>query len=292
MTEPRPGTLGEIAIEAGQERAAFLNDAASQLRRFLEKNRDRIAEVGGMVLLDEDPDYLSIAPDLSFRSRTRVQDAATGEWASETEIIESPSEICELYNPSELYAWFAEAAREQGGLPDEPTAAQDLLDEAGVSPDAGVGVGIGGEDPYIGAADDWVAGQDEEPPSDATEAARRLYDLALTFQSRSQLSEARLVEQFEVAAAPLSGALGDLLILDDEDERVWFKSQGSFEAEVIPEPDEGEEADGAWKPLSSPEDMVQYYDPTDLFGNLAETLAEQFPSVDPDFDVAREDDEA
>ncbi len=292
MTEPRPGTLGEIAVEAGQERAAFLNDAASQLRRFLETNRERIAEVGGMVLLDEDPDYLSVAPDLTFRSRTRVQDAETGEWRSETEIIESPSEICELYNPSELYAWFAESAREQGGLPDEPTGAQDLLDEAGVSPDAGVGAGIGGEDPYIGAADDWAAGQDEVPPTDATEAARRLYDLALTFQSRSQLSEARLVEQFEIAAAPLSGALGDLLILDDEDERVWFKAQGSFEAEVIPETDEGEEADGTWKPLGSPEDMVQYYDPTDLFGNLAETLAEQFPSVDPEFDAAQEDDEA
>jgi hypothetical protein len=292
MTEPRPGTLGEIAVEAGQERAAFLNDAASQLRRFLENNRDRIAEVGGMVLLDEDPDYLSIAPDLTFRSRTRVQDEATGEWRSETEIIESPSEICELYNPSELYAWFAEAAREQGGLPDEPTGAQDLLDEAGVSPDAAVGVGIGGEDPYIGAADDWAAGQDEAAPTDATEAARRLYDLALTFQSRSQLSEARLVEQFEIAAAPLSTALGDLLILDDEDERVWFKAQGAFEAEVIPETEEGEESDGSWKPLSSPEDMVQYYDPTDLFGNLAETLAEQFPSVDPDFDAAPEDDEA
>ncbi len=292
MTEPRPGTLGEIAVEAGQERAAFLNDAASQLRRFLENNRDRIAEVGGMVLLDEDPDYLSIAPDLTFRSRTRVQDEATGEWRSETEIIESPSEICELYNPSELYAWFAESAREQGGLPDEPTGAQDLLDEAGVSPDAAVGVGIGGDDPYIGAADDWAAGQDEAAPTDATEAARRLYDLALTFQSRSQLSEARLVEQFEIAAAPLSSALGDLLILDDEDERVWFKAQGAFEAEVIPETDDGEESDGTWKPLSSPEDMVQYYDPTDLFGNLAETLAEQFPSVDPDFDAAPADEEA
>jgi len=36
--------------------------------------------------------------------------------------------------------------------------------------------------------------------------------------------------------------------------------------------------------LESPEDLVQYYDPTDLFGNLAETLAEQFPSVDPDIE--------
>lgn len=289
MTEPRPGTLGEIAVEAGQERAAFLNDAASQLRRFLETNRERIAEVGGMVLLDEDPDYLSIAPDLTFRSRTRVQDAETGEWRSETEVIESPSEICELYNPSELYAWFAESAREQGGLPDEPTGAQDLLDEAGISAEEAVGVGIGGADPYIGAADDWVAGQDEQAPADATEAARRLYDLALTFQSRSQLSEARLVEQFEIAAAPLSGTLGDLLILDDEDERVWFKSQGTFEAEVIPEADEGEAPEGSWKPLGSPEDLVQYYDPTDLFGNLAESLAEQYPSVDPAFDEAGED---
>ncbi len=294
MTEPRPGTLGEIAVEAGEERAAFLNDAASQLRRFLDSNRERIAEVGGMVLLDEDPEYLSIAPDLTFRSRTRVQDADTGEWRSETEIIESPSELCELYNPSELYAWFAEAAREQGGLPDEPTGAQDLLDEAGISSEEAVGVGIGGADPYIGAADDWAAAQTDEVPADDTEAARRLYDLALTFQSRSQLSEARLVEQFEIAATPLAGPLGDLLILDDEDERVWFKAQGSFEAEVIPEPDEGEESDGAWKPLASPEDLVQYYDPTDLFGNLAEALAERFPHVDPDFeegDDEGEDDE-
>jgi hypothetical protein len=291
MTEPRPGTLGEIAIEAGQERAAFLNDAASQLRRFLEANRERITEVGGLVLLDEDPDYLAIAPDLSFRSRTRVQDAETGEWSSETEIIESPSEICELYNPSELYAWFAESARQDGGLPDEPTGAQDLLEEAGISPEEGVGVGIGGDDPYIGAADDWAAGQEEATPADATEAARRLYDLSLTFQSRSQLSEARLVEQFEIAAQPLAGVLGDLLILDDEDERVWFKGQGGFEAEVIPEPEDGEEADGIWKPLGSPEDLVQYYDPTDLFGNLAETLAEQFPSVDPGFDGDGDEDE-
>lgn len=285
MTEPRPGTLGEIAMEAGQERAAFLNDAASQLRRFLEANRERIADVGGMVLLDEDPDYLSIAPDLSFRSRTRVQDTATGDWTSETEVIESPSEIVELYNPSDLYAWFAEAAREQGGLPNEPTGAQDLLDEAGISAEEAVGVGIGGADAYAGAADEWAASQDEAPPADTTEAARRLYDLALTFQSRSQLSEARLVEQFEIAAAPLAGVLGDLLILDDEDERVWFKGQGAFEAEVIPEAEEGEAAEGAWKPLGSPEDLVQYYDPTDLFGNLAETLAEQFPSIDPDFEA-------
>ena len=42
-----------------------------------------------MVLIDEDPDYLSVAPDLTFRSRTRFVDDLTGEWTSETEVIES-----------------------------------------------------------------------------------------------------------------------------------------------------------------------------------------------------------
>ena len=39
--------------------------------------------------------------------------------------------------------------------------------------------------------------------------------------------------------------------------------------------------------------MVQFYDPTDLFGDLAETLAEQYPDVAAeDDDDDAEDDEA
>ena len=163
-----------------------------------------------MVLIDDDPDYLSIAPDGTFRSRTRYQDATTGEWVAETEVIESAAELAELYNPADIYAAFAEAAREEAGLPDQPTGAEDLLEVAGISAAEGVGVGIGGTDPYIGAAEDWAATQsDEEIPEDQVEVARRLYDLALTFQERSQLSEARLIEQFESAAAGLASRLGD-----------------------------------------------------------------------------------
>ena len=122
-----------------------------------------------MVLIDEDPDYLSVAPDGSFRSRTRYQDEVTGEWRSETEVIESAAELVELYNPAEIFAAFAEAAREQAGLPDEPTAADDLMDVAGIAPEETVGVGIGGdtvaEEGYAGAADDWARAQefDEQP---------------------------------------------------------------------------------------------------------------------------------
>ncbi|MCY7418681.1 MAG: hypothetical protein LH650_09325, partial [Chloroflexi bacterium] len=156
---------------------------------------------------------------------------------------------------------------------------------------AGVGIGIGGSDPYIGAADDWAATQDDLPaPSTELEAARRLYDLALTFQERSQLSEARIIEQFEIAAQSLAGLLGDQLILDDEDERLWFRGTGAFEAEVVPERDEEDEEEGQWVALQSPPELVQFYDPTDLFGDLAETLADHFPEGAPGDDESTEDD--
>src|SRR3972149_4143937 len=100
--------LGEIANEAAIERSSFLVDAA--------------------------PDYLSVAPDGSFRSRTRYQDEATGEWVSETEVIESAAELVELYNAAEIYAAFADAAREAAGLPAEPTGTDEAMEAGGIAP--------------------------------------------------------------------------------------------------------------------------------------------------------------
>src|SRR5574337_1329048 len=204
--------LGEIANDASLERTAFVGDAARQLEAFLKRQQERIHDVGGLVLIDEDPDYLSVAADGSFRSRTRYQDEKTGQWVSETEVIESPSELIELYNPAEVYAAFAEAAREAAGFAPEPTAAEDLAEAAGLAPEERIGVP---EDPYAEAADSWARGQgaasaevEDEPASD-DETAERLYDLALTFQERSQHQEAHLLEQFQDAAEPLSRHLGD-----------------------------------------------------------------------------------
>jgi hypothetical protein len=286
--------LGEIATEASLERTTFLAGATEQLKSFLDANRKRIKEAGGMVLIDDDPDYLSVAPDGSFRSRTRYQDDVTGEWRSETEVIESAAELVELYNPAEIYAAFAEAAREQAGLPGEPTGAEDLMDEAGIAPSETVGVGVGGtdvtEDGYAQAADEWArSSATQGEPQNEEDAAQRLYDLALTFQERSQHTEARLLEQFEGMVQDLTPFLGDLMILDDEDERLWLKKNGRFEAEVVPERDEeGKISEGDWKRLSSPDDMVEFYDPTDVFGDLAEALAEAFPGVTADEDDEEE----
>jgi hypothetical protein len=274
MDTSRNDLLGEIAADAALERSDFLVQATEQLRRFLEANERRIAELGGLTLIDEDPDYLSIAPDLTFRSRTRFVDDLTGEWTAETEVIESAAELAELYNPADIYSAFAEAAREAAGLGEEPTATPEMLDAAGIGVDEAVATG---PDPYAAAADDWAATQ--PIPLDAEDdelAAQRLYDLALEYQERSQRSESRLLEQFEDAAGLLSGRIGDLIINDDDDERLTLTAAGEFRAEVLTE------EENEWRPLASADELVEYYDPTDVFGDLADALAEAYPSIAPE----------
>ena len=276
MDVGRNSTLGELASDAASERTDFLVQATEQLAKFLDRNRARIAEIGGLTLIDEDPDYLSVAPDGTFRVRSRFEDPDTGEWASETEIVETPSELVELYNPIEVYAAFAEAAREAAGMEPQPTAADELMDTAGVPPEDTLA--LGADAAYAGAADEWAAGQPVVAAADdEASAAGAMYNLALDFQERSQANEARLLDQFEESVARLSGMMGDLIIIDDDDERLTLTASGRFRAEVLPEDSEGE-----WRELHSPEDLVEFYDPTDVFGDLADALAESFPAVAPE----------
>jgi hypothetical protein len=277
MDTSRNDLLGEIARDAELERSDFLVQATEQLNKFLKANGERIAELGGLTLIDEDPDYLSIAQDLTFRSRTRYLDDLTNEWTSETEVIESAAELVELYNPADLYSAFTEAAREAAGLPAEPTAAPELLDGAGIGEDEAMPVGA---DPYAAAADEWAATQPEPVEVDDDElAAQRLYDLALEYQERSQRSESRLLEQFEDASSLLISKIGDLIVNDDEDERLTLTASGQFRAEVLTE------EENEWRPLTTADELVEYYDPTDVFGDLADALAEAYPSIAPEVAV-------
>ncbi len=277
MDLSRNQALGEIAADAALERRDFLVTATDQLRRFLEANAGRIDQIDGLVLIDDDPDYLAVAPDGTFRSRTRYQDDS-GEWVSETEVIDSPSELVELYNPAEIFAAFAEAARAAAGMGEEPTGAEELMDTAGVSPAETVaeeGYAVAADEgTYAAAADAWAATNAEEPPSSTDEAAARLYDLALSFQERSQDAEARLIEQFEASARPLAGRVGDLMVIDDEDERLTLTGEGRLVAEVVPEDEQDR-----WRRLDAAADLVEFYDPTDVFGDIADALADAFPGA-------------
>ena len=281
MDVNRNDLLGELAREAALERTEFLVQAAQQLQRSLDENAGRIAEIGGLTLIDDEPDYLSVAPDVSFRSRARYQDEATGQWVSETEVIESAAELVELYNPADVFAAFAEAAREAAGLPAEPTATDEMLETAGIAPEDTVAL----DEAYAAAADEWAASQgpEVEEPTGPEGAAHRLYDLSLTFQERSQVSEANLIEQFEHAASRLAEHLGDIMVVDDEDERLTLRADGRLVAEVVPE-----DAEGQWRRLENPEELVEFYDPTDVFGDVADAIADAYPKVAPEYDDEEE----
>jgi hypothetical protein len=226
-------------------------------------HQGRIRQLGGIVLIDEDPDYLAVTPDGTFRSRSRVYDEARGQWITDTEIIETAAELVELYNPADILQAFADAQADDAGIDDPAAAAEG--DESGAP--------AASDDAYAGAADQWAAGQPEVPEAhDEQSAATALYELALDFQDRSQRTEGGLIEGFENAATSLLGMVGTLVIVDDDDEHLSLGT-GGFRGRVIPE------GATSWQDISSPDQIVRYYDPTDVFGDLAEAIADAYPAV-------------
>ncbi len=149
-TDARGGMLGEIASEAGIERSTFLMDAGEQLTKFLDGEQGahpRHRRHGADRRRPRLPRgrarrHVPLAQPLPGRDQS-------GQWVSETEVIDTAAELVELYNPADIYAAFAEAARAEAGLAEEPTGAEDLFEAAGVAPsrdrrDAGQPVCRGG----------------------------------------------------------------------------------------------------------------------------------------------------
>ena len=286
MDVSRNDMLGELANDATLERNDFVVQATEQMRKFLDRNRGRIAALGGLTLIDEDPDYLSIAPDGTFRVRSRYEDPDTGQWVSDTEVVESPAELVDLYNPAEVYQAFIEAAREAAGLGGEPTATDELMMTAGIAPEDTFALDDADEG-YAQAADSWAAAQPVVAEAEDEEsAAIALYNLALDYQERSQHNESRLLDEFEESVSRLADLLGDMIIVDDDDERLVLGATGRLRAEVLPE-----DSNGEWRELTATEDLVEFYDPTDIFGDLADALAEAFPGVIPGSELAGEADQ-
>ncbi|MEX1343155.1 MAG: hypothetical protein AB1Z63_00640, partial [Candidatus Limnocylindrales bacterium] len=125
MDDTRASHLEDLVADASRRRDDFLADAGRQFVRFLEANKSRLQDLGGLVLIDEEPDYLFISPDGTFRSRTRYQDE-DGTWRSETEDIEDGAELVEIFNPADLYAAFVDAAQaEIQGHGATPAAAEE-----------------------------------------------------------------------------------------------------------------------------------------------------------------------
>jgi hypothetical protein len=283
--QQRASTLGDIAADAGRKRERFLGDAGREFARFVDGNKRRLQDLGGLVLIDDEPEYLFVTEEGTFRSRTRYQDE-DGQWVAESEEIDDPSELVELYNLADLYAAFADAARDEAEADADREAGTAVAEDEAVEPEPEEEAEAEEDEEAEAEAefDDWPISV--PTPRDKPDAARILYDLALTFQERSQLDQADLLDDFQEAAAPLAEMLGDNKILEDEDERLWFRASGAFEGEVVPEHDGEDEGEGEpqWQTLTTARDFVQYYDPTDLFGDLAEAIAEAYPGVAPELE--------
>jgi len=289
MQTRRNALLADMGREASLERSDFLVRAGEQLQRFVTSHASRIRALGGITLIDDEEDFLAVAPDGTFRSRSRVYDEAKGDWITETEVIETAAELAELYNPADILQAFADADDSRIGAKEDAAAGDaEADDEAGAAAEAtdgseaGAAVATGaaakgrssGAEPYAAAADTWAAGQPDVPSvSSEAGAAAALYDLALDFQERSQRAESGLIESFENAASSLLSRVGSIVVVDDEDEHLSL-GVGGFKAKVVPE------GESVWRELAEPEDIVQFYDPTDVFGDLAEAIAEAYPDVE------------
>jgi len=251
MDTSRNDQLGELAADASLERSDFLVAASAQLTKFLEANREHIAGLGGLVLIDDEVDYLAIAEDLTFRSRSRYLDEATGKWVSENRDHRQPVRAHRALQPGRCLRRLRRShKRPRPGWMKEPTATGELLKSADIAPSETVA--LGGENPYAAAADDWAARPGYEEAPEIRGGGRRA-----SLRSRPGLPGAQPADRGPspraVRKAPPSQshrrALGDLIIVDDDDERLTLRSNGSSWRRVVPEA----EADaGTWRKLDGP----------------------------------------
>lgn len=208
---PRLTALRELAAEADLERRDFLYEATEQLRRFVDANRERLAEIGPIKLADDEQDYLVYHPvDDTWQTRLTYQDPADNEWYDEEQVIDTVAELVELYNPADVFAWLIEAAK-------DPVAHLVAADE------------LEREEELVEAArdDDWQAGL---PPSQQeTLAAQRLWQLADAYRAQLAGAQAQHLREFIANAEDVLARTGDLELLDEADDVLVLRSDGRFD---------------------------------------------------------------
>jgi hypothetical protein len=263
---PRLVALRELAGEAELERRDFLYEATEQLRRFLDSNRERLREIGPIKLVDDEQDYLLYHPvDETWTTRLTYQDPADNEWYDQEQLVETISELVELYNPADIFAWLMEASRD---APSHLVAADDLKREEELSDALG---------------DDWEA--DLSPSQQETLAAQRLWQLADAYRLQLSTAQAQHLREFSANAEEVLRRTGELVLLDETEDVLVLRPDGRFETSLDLS-DRPEDVVGGVEPrrpgLSVTEAKViaTFYDPADVLHWVTEALAERYPAVD------------
>ena len=263
---PRLTALRELAAEAELERRDFLYEATEQLRRFLDTNRDRLREVGPIKLVDDEQDYLLYHPvDETWTTRLTYQDPADSEWYDEEQLVDTISELVELYNPADIFSWLIEAARD---APSHLVPADELARE---------------EELVEGGEEDWQAGL--PAPQQETLAAQRLWQLADAYRSQIATAQGQLLREFAANGEEVLRRTGDLTLLDEMDDILVLRSDGRFETSLDlsdrPQDVLGDvEARRSGLTVTDARTIAAFYDPSDVLHWVTEALAERYPSVD------------
>ena len=269
MTAPRLTALRELAAEAEMERRDFLYESTEQLRRFLDNNRQRLSEIGPIKLVDDETDYLLYHPvDGTWTTRLTYQDPADNEWYDEEQLVEAVSEVIELYNPADIYAWLLEAAAN----PTEHLLPADALEEAESLEET--------DEP---AAADWQA---ELPPTQQeTIAAQRLWQLADAYRGQIGSQQRQLLREFTANAEEVLKRTGELTLIDEPDDGLVLRADGRFETSLdlsdLPVGSVAtEEAQRPGMSIVDSRTVAEYYDPADVLHWVTDALTERYPHVD------------
>jgi hypothetical protein len=264
---PRLVALRELAAEAELERRDFVYEATEQLRRFLDQNRERLREIGPIKLVDDEQDFLVYHPvDETWTTRLTYQDPADSEWYDEEQLVDTISELIELYNPADIFAWLMEASKD---APAHLIAADELArEEELVEP---------------GEGDDWEA---ELPPSQQeTLAAQRLWQLADAYRAQLGTAQAQILREFSANSEEVLRRTGDLSLLDETDDILVLRADGRFETslDLSDRPREvltDVEARRSGLAVTEARTIAEFYDPADVLHWVHEALAERYPAVD------------
>jgi hypothetical protein len=275
MSSPRIRALRELSNDAELERKDFVYEATEQLRRFLDAQRERLREIGPLKLVDDDQDYLIYHPaDETWTTRLTYQDPADKEWYDEEQVIDSVSEIVELYNPADIYSWMLEAAKDPVShlAPADKLAEQEAL--ADDDADA--------EEADADAAPDWQSQLPERQQEIL--AAQRLWQLADTFRQQMQAQEKQTLWEFSANAEEVLARTGHLQLLDEEDDVLILRHDGRFETSLDLSDGGGgagpQEPEHAGLTVADARVIADYYDPADVLQWVTDALSQRYPSVD------------
>lgn len=271
MSSSRLAALRQLANEAELERRDFLYESTEQLRRFLDTNRERLSEVGPIKLVDDETDYLLYHPvDGTWTTRLTYQDPADNEWYDEEQLVEAVSEVVELYNPADIYAWLIEAAANptEHLLPADALAEAEALDETG-------------EEEAHDA--DWQATL--PPTQQETIAAQRLWQLADAYRGQIGSQQRQLLREFVANAEEVLGRTGELTLIDDPEDALVLRADGRFEtsldlSDMAPGAVASVEAGRPGMSVIEARSVADYYDPADVLQWVTEALSERYPHVD------------